>query len=37
VWLENVKAIETAAEGKVWQTIKGIAEELGYKIKLQQV
>ena len=37
VWLENVKAIESVAEGKVWQTIKGIAEELGYKVKLQQV
>ena len=37
VWLENVKAIESVAEGNVWQTIKGIAEELGYKVKLQQV
>ena len=37
VWLENVKAIESVAEGKVWQTIRGIAEELGYKVKLQQV
>ena len=37
VWLENVSAIESVAGGKVWQTIKGTAEELGYKVKLQQV
>ena len=37
VWMENVKAIESAQDGKVWKVVQGIAAGSGFKIRLTQV
>ena len=37
VWLENVKAIETVKEGRVWKVIKEIAQSIGFVVRLRQV
>lgn len=36
VWMENVKAIESAQDGHVWKVVQGIAAGSGFKIRLTQ-
>ena len=36
VWIENVQAITTVKEGRVWRLIKGIAELAGFEVQLNK-